>query len=158
KLFDEFKDSDNVAHFHDSCWAMCYGPDAHPDLRSLADRAVKRLTKDPANYNYVNTAACLLYRAGRDDEALQWLHASMQANPSGDGYAYDWVFLAMAQQRKGHPEEARKWLDKTKTWLASEGKSRAATNPIFRITLELMIREAEAALSDRKAPHSSKNQ
>src|SRR5262249_55702625 len=132
-----------------------YGPDAHPELRSLAGRAVKLLARDPANHNYVNTVACFLYRAGRDDKALKWLQVSMKADPSGEGYAYDWVFLAMVHQRQGRPQEARKWLDKTKAYYASE--TRATVNPILRITLELLIREAEAALADpAKAKGASK--
>jgi WD40 repeat protein len=148
KLFDEYKDTDDINNFNNLCWAMCFAPDAHPELRGLADRAIKLLTKDPANHNYVNTAGCFLYRAGRDDEALKWLHASLKA-ASGEGSCEDWVFLAMVHKRQGRPEEARKWLEKTKAHLASEVKNNAALDPIWRATLELLIREAEAALADR---------
>jgi WD40 repeat protein/serine/threonine protein kinase len=157
KLFDEYKDTDNADYCNGLCWAMCFVPDAHPELRSLADRAVKLLTKDPANHNRVHTAACFLYRAGRDDEALKWLQVSMKADPSGEGYSYDWIFLAMVHSRQGRPKEARKWLDKTKADIASKEKVRPAVDPIFRIQLELLIREAEAVLADRpKAKGASK--
>jgi tetratricopeptide (TPR) repeat protein len=145
KLFDEYKDNDDVNNFNNLCWAMCLAPDAHPELPGLADRAVKLLTKDATNYGVLNTVGCFLYRAGRDDEASKWLQVAMKAASSGEGFAYDWVFLAMVHKRQGRPEEARKWLDKTKAYLASEVR----TGAVVDLTLELLIREAEAALADR---------
>src|SRR5262249_6687188 len=73
KLFDEYKDTGSASEFNNLCWAMCFAPDAHPELRSLADRAVKLLTNDLKNGGVLETAGCFLYRAGRDDEALKWL-------------------------------------------------------------------------------------
>src|SRR5262249_51955665 len=61
KLFDEYKDTDDVNNFNNCCWAMCFAPDAHAELRGLADRAVKLLTKDAKNGALLNTAGCFLY-------------------------------------------------------------------------------------------------
>src|SRR5262249_20567167 len=160
KLFDEYKDNDDVNNFNNCCWAMCFAPDAHAELHRMADRAVKLLTKDAKNGALLNTAGCFLYRAGRDADALKWLQASMRADPSGEGSAFDWVFLAMLHHRQGRPQEARKWLDKAKSYLAgaSEGKGAAPSEPLWRIKLEFLIREAEAILADdTKANGASKS-
>src|SRR5262249_35301325 len=134
KLFDEYKSTDRAYDFNNLCWAMCFAPDAHPELRSLAGPTVKLLTNDLKNYALLNTAGCFLYRGGRDDEALKWLHAAMKAAPSGEGYAHDWVFLAMVHKRQGRPEEARKWLDRTKAYLGNASKEKAAAvDPLERI-------------------------
>jgi WD40 repeat protein/tetratricopeptide (TPR) repeat protein len=159
KLFNENKDTDVVNNLNGLCWTLCFAPDAHPDLRGLADKAARLLTKDAKNWALLNTAGCFLYRAGRDDDALKGLQASMRADPSGEGSAFDWVFLAMLHHRQGRPEEARKWLDKTKSYLAdaSVGKAVALSEPLWRIKLEFLIREAEAVLADdTKANGASK--
>jgi hypothetical protein len=127
-------------------WPLCLGPDAHPELRTLTDTAVKILTSEPENWYTLNTAGCLLYRAGRDAEALNVLEASMKASPGGVGGPFDWVFLAMVHHRLGRTEEAEKWLDKAKSYLvdSSRGEAGAGGGPLWRITLDSLIREAEA--------------
>jgi serine/threonine protein kinase/Flp pilus assembly protein TadD len=141
KLFDEFKGTDTVYNFNNLCWVMCFAPDAHPELRSLADRAVKVLTSNLKNHAWLNTAGCFLYRAGRDDEAIKWLQASMKA---GDADPTDWIFLAMVHQRQGRPEEARMWLNKAKAHLADASEGKVTLEPVERLTLECLIREAES--------------
>jgi hypothetical protein len=93
----------------------------------------------------LNTAGCFLYRAGRYDEALKWLQASMKADP---GYVDDCVFLAMVHHRQNRPAVARRWLDKAKAHHASESRTRAVMDPVGHITLQVLIREAEEALAD----------
>jgi tetratricopeptide (TPR) repeat protein len=154
KMFDEFKDSKYHREFNNMCDALCYLPDAHPRLGTLADKVIAVLTKDPKDHAMLNTAGCFLYRAGRYDEALRWLQASIKADP---GYAGDWVFLAMVHHRQNRPEEARKWLEKTKTYLADASEGRTSLDPLWRIELELLIREAEKVLADdTKAKGASK--
>jgi hypothetical protein len=102
----------------------------------------------------LNTAGCFLYRAGRYDEALKWLQASMIADP---GYVGDCVFLAMVHHRQNRPAVARKWLDKAKAYHASEAITRAAVDPVGHITLQVLIREAEEALADLPKANGASN-
>jgi hypothetical protein len=59
----------------------------------------------------VTTLGAALYRAGRPDAAIRRLEEAARAR-GGVSMADDWVFLAMAHHRLGHPDEARRWLDR----------------------------------------------
>jgi WD40 repeat protein/serine/threonine protein kinase/tetratricopeptide (TPR) repeat protein len=150
ELYDVLKDSEALGETNLLCWSLCFAPDAHPELRSIADRAVKILTREPAQWSDLNTAGCFLYRVGRYDDALKVIEASIKAGPGGEGGPADWVFLAMLHHRQGRPGEARMWLDKTKTYLADvdQGKAQPPTYSLWRIALGIFIREAEAVLAD----------
>jgi tetratricopeptide (TPR) repeat protein len=55
------------------------------------------------------------YRAGRFKDAIRTLDELMRQARGGD--AGDGLFMAMAQAKAGHPEEARSWYRKTVAWL-----------------------------------------
>jgi Flp pilus assembly protein TadD len=58
-----------------------------------------------------------LYRAGRYEEAIRTLQESIVLHGKG-GYSDTWLFLALAQQRLGKEDEARRNLTRLETWLA----------------------------------------
>src|SRR5262249_46210495 len=151
ELVERFKDAETPNEVNRGSWPLCLAPDAHPELRTMADKVVKILTSESGNWYALNTAGCFLYRAGRDDEALKVLEASMKAGPAGGGGPFEWVFLAMVHHRQGAHEEARKWLDKTKSYFAdpSQGEGGAGGGPLWRMQLELLIREAEEVLREK---------
>ncbi len=64
--------------------------------------------------------------------------------------AYTWFFLAMTQQRLGHAEEAKQWLDKAVAWtdkiLAEADQGTADLSWNRRLTLKLLRDEATALL------------
>src|SRR5262245_49427163 len=107
---------------------------------SLAAEAALR--SDPNNDWYRNTLGACLYRAGRFGEAILLLQEATSvwengaAKPTSYSPAYTWFFLAMAHQRLGHAEEARRWLDK-----GIKGMEQETQNPAVlwnrRLTLEL---------------------
>ncbi len=74
----------------------------------------------------------------------------MKANPSG-GSAFDWLFLAMAHQRLGRNDEARRWLERAGAFveLLEQGEAPADGNlgrPLsWQDRLEFMIVHREAA-------------
>ena len=87
-----------------------------PDADAAAYRRALRLAEnacrlDPDNGYYLNTLGAALYRAGRFAEAVRRLEEAVQKR-NGVSIEADWVFLAMAHQRLGHHDEARRWLDR----------------------------------------------
>jgi hypothetical protein len=60
-----------------------------------------------------------LYRAGCLEEAVRTCQESIKALGKG-GYVDTWLFLAMAQQRLGRGEEARKSLARYEEWLKGQ--------------------------------------
>jgi tetratricopeptide (TPR) repeat protein len=59
----------------------------------------------------------LAYRAGRVQEAAPLFEQSLRANPKPGAAVLNWLWLALAHQRLGKAEEARRWLAKAQTWL-----------------------------------------
>ncbi len=55
------------------------------------------------------------YRAGNAKAAAAALQESMRLRSGGD--AYDWLFLAMVRRRLGDPADARRWYDRSVTWI-----------------------------------------
>jgi tetratricopeptide (TPR) repeat protein len=59
----------------------------------------------------------LHYRAGRFQEAAALFEQSLRASAKPGQAVLNWLWLALAQQRLGKTEEARRWLDKASAWL-----------------------------------------
>jgi tetratricopeptide (TPR) repeat protein len=59
----------------------------------------------------------LHYRAGRFQEATALFEQSLRANAKPGQAVLNWLWLALAQQRLGKTEEARRWLGKATVWL-----------------------------------------
>ena len=57
------------------------------------------------------------YRAGRFEQAVALFEQSLRADPKPGRAVVNWLWLALAQQRLGRSEEARRSLDKATAWL-----------------------------------------
>jgi tetratricopeptide (TPR) repeat protein len=97
-----------------------------------------------------------LYRAGRFAEADALLQGSLDRDPGWDFRVLDWLDLAMADQRLGRTDEARRWLERAERWVAPRlygrpgGADRAVPeNWNWRdgVQLHLLLREARALIS-----------
>jgi tetratricopeptide (TPR) repeat protein len=78
----------------------------------LAERAV---ADRPHDYARLNTLGGVLLRAGRTKEAIARLQQALERRPSGDQVG-DELLLALAYQRLGRAEEARRWLNQARAW------------------------------------------
>jgi len=56
-------------------------------------------------------------QAGRFPQAVALFEQSLRADPVPGKAVLNWLWLALAQQRLGKSEEARRWLDKATAWL-----------------------------------------
>jgi WD40 repeat protein/tetratricopeptide (TPR) repeat protein len=94
-------------------------------------------------------------RAGEWDQALARLGQVVDRSP-GSAWAM-WPALALVHQKQGHPEEARRWLDKATAWRAQEERRRAedpfaiCTQPLW-LDFEILYAEAAALLAGPKTP------
>ncbi len=57
------------------------------------------------------------YRVGRFPEAVARFEESLRADSKPGKAVLNWLWLALAQQRLGKTEEARRWLGKAAAWL-----------------------------------------
>jgi tetratricopeptide (TPR) repeat protein len=98
----------------------------------------------------------LHYRAGRFQEAVPLLEQSLRADPKPGRAVLNWLWLALAEQRLGKAEEARRWLGKAQAWLDQYGdgmpdRADEALGLDLHNWLEAHVlrREAEALLPPR---------
>ncbi len=138
-----------------AAWGCVLAPDTIADWPTAIALANKAVQSDPKSAMYLNTLGAVLYRAGRFDEALARLSEAdaLVQEPSEaikSPPAYTWFFLAMTQQRLGHAEEAKPWLDKAVAWTdkifaeADQGTADLSWNR--RLTLKLFRDEATTLL------------
>lgn len=97
---------------NNAAWLCVLGPEALTDYSKamkLAERAVAGAAPDE-KASYINTLGALLYRMGRDQEAIDRLTEAEKMSPS----VFNWAFLAMAHHRLGHQKEAAEWMGRLK--------------------------------------------
>ena len=71
----------------------------------------------PGKFSVLTEQGALHYRAGRFKDAVPLLEQSLRADPKSGRAVVNWLWLALAQQRLGKAEAARRWLAKAQAWL-----------------------------------------
>jgi tetratricopeptide (TPR) repeat protein len=161
-MLQRFGSNEDARVVHWIPWTCVLAPDALTDFARPVQLAEEVVKKNPGDPSYLDTLGGVLYRAGRLEEAIQRLTEAerLVAEPDGTAKsspAYTWLFLAMAHQRTGQNEEAKKWFNKavdyTDKVLAEEkqpGASPLSWNR--RLTLELLRTEAAKLLAVTETP------
>jgi tetratricopeptide (TPR) repeat protein len=120
-------------------------------LGRLADKELRE--ENPEEFWSLTERAALLYRAGKFQEAVPLLEKSLEAEPKQGRAVLNWLWLALAKQRLGQAEEARRWLDRAANWLDQykDGLAAYPEEPLgFHLhnwlEAHVLRREAEALL------------
>ena len=129
----------NVVNY--AVWICAVGPEAVADYQPLVPEMTRALGPKP-DTNRLNTLGALLYRAGHFEEAVRRLEEAITTRDKV-GTIHDWLFLAMAHQRLGHRDEARRWFEKA-TQVAENAESGSWEQ---RLEIQLLHREAEQVVS-----------
>jgi tetratricopeptide (TPR) repeat protein len=117
----------------------------------LAEELVK---KDPKQSTSLFLFGALLYRAGKDEEAVRRLNEAVEA--TNGGRILHWLFLALAHQRLGHADEARQWLGKAGSWIDKHIEKGQEVAPGVRISwsdrlmIQQLRQEAETVVGKSK--------
>ena len=146
-----------------AAWMCVLVPDAVADLSCVVNLAYKAVegNSDYRSYLYSNSylraLGVALYRAGRFEEAVEWLteadgRVREPVTPWSPRPVYGWFFLAMSHHRLGHRSEAEEWLDKAVRWTADEIPEldqdlRAPVSWETGVMLNLLRDEARALLA-----------
>jgi len=137
-----------------AAWPCALAPGAvadHARPLALAEQAVR----SSPSYLSLNTLGATLYRAGRFEVSAKRFNEAIKAH-GHEGTPVDWLFLAMAHQRLGHAEEARKWLDRAGRWIDQADKDRPREAAVVphgwqgRLEIRLLRKEAETVLKKTK--------
>jgi WD40 repeat protein/serine/threonine protein kinase/Tfp pilus assembly protein PilF len=132
-------------------WNCKLTPDALADFTPAVRLAEKAVAAAPKDDFRLNNLGGVLYRAGRYRDAVERLTQSMKVRDDGN-FVWEWLWLAMAEQRLGHGEEARKWLKQAGDWI--DEATREAARPgagdrlpwYQRLEMQMLRHEAEALL------------
>jgi tetratricopeptide (TPR) repeat protein len=92
-------------------------PDAVADASLPGRLAEKELKVSAREFWSLTEQGALAYRAGRFEQAVPCFEQSLQADPRPGRAVLNWLWLALAKQRLGEAEEARRWLNKAQAWL-----------------------------------------
>jgi tetratricopeptide (TPR) repeat protein len=133
--------------------ACTLAPDAVAEA-SLPGRLAEKELKDHArDFWSLTEEGALAYRAGRYQNAVPFFEQSLEADSKPGRAVLNWLWLALANQRLGKSEEARRWLGKAQSWLDQyrDGISARAEEKFgvhFHNWLEghVLCREAEALI------------
>jgi tetratricopeptide (TPR) repeat protein len=136
--------------------ACTLSPDAVAKASLPGRLAEKELQDSAREFWSLTEQGALTCRAGRFHEAVALFEQSLRADAKSGRAVVNWVWLALANQRLGKAEEARRWLGKAQAWLDQfrDGMPARADEELglhFHNWLEAHVlrREAEALLSRR---------
>jgi tetratricopeptide (TPR) repeat protein len=92
-------------------------PRAVADMSLPGRLAEKELEGSARQFWSLTEQGALAYRAGRFQQVVPYFEQSLQADPRPGRAVLNWLWLALANQRLGKAEEARRWLNKAQAWL-----------------------------------------
>jgi tetratricopeptide (TPR) repeat protein len=97
--------------------ACTLAPDSVADAAQPGRLAEKELRDSAREFWSLTEQGALAYRAGRYQEAVSLFEQSLKADATPGRAVLNWLWLALAQQRLGKAEAARRWLAKAQAWL-----------------------------------------
>src|SRR5262249_9922506 len=116
----------------------------------------KELQGNTGQFWSLTEQGALAYRAGRYQEAVPLFKQSLKADAKSGRAVLNWLWLALANQRPGKSEEARRWLGKVQAWLDQyrNGMPARAEEELGLhlhnwLEAHVLRREAEALLAPR---------
>jgi len=143
-LLDRFGGTSNAMTADPIAWACVLGPEgtADPEVPiRLAKAALRGATETATKANYLTTLGAALYRAGRFDDAIRRLEEGIGLRGAVD-VPLEWAFLAMADHRRGHRDEAMRRLER----LREHQPSADSTEFWNELQIRLLRSEAEAVI------------
>jgi len=111
RLLEHFRDRNDEAVLQSVVWTCALSEGAVRDWKPLVQRAEQAVAANPQSAEPRRQLAVLLYRDGQFDAAVKRTQEVMTASRAKPR-SRDWLVLAMASQRLGRREEAKKSLDK----------------------------------------------
>jgi tetratricopeptide (TPR) repeat protein len=116
RMVKEYGQTSDLRPYH-VARACTLAPDAVMDLALPGQLADAELKTHAGKFWSLTEQGALHYRAGRFQQAAALFEQSLLADSKPGRAVLNWLWLALANQRLGKPEEARQWLDRATTWL-----------------------------------------
>jgi hypothetical protein len=140
--------------------ACTLAPDAVAEASLPGRLAEEELQGAGREFWSLTEQGALAHRAGRFRQAVPLFEQSLQAEPRSGRAVLNWLWLALAHERLGKAEEARRWLRDAQAWLDQYGDGMPARadaelglHPHNWLEAHVLRREAEALIQP-KGPRS----
>ena len=129
---------------------------------SLPGRLAEKELKDfGREFWSLTEQGALAYRAGRFKQAASFFEQSLRADSKPGRAVLNWLWLALANQRLGKGDEARRWLNKAQSWLdqyrdgmPARGEAEFGLHLHNWLEAHVLRREAEALIQS-EAPRNA---
>jgi len=116
QLIERCGKADGPRHYH-VARAGTLAADGAPGVSLLGRLAGDELQQNATQFWSLTEQGALAYRAARFEESVSFFEQSLKADSHPGRAVVNWAWLALAQQRLGKTEDARRWLGKTQKWL-----------------------------------------
>jgi tetratricopeptide (TPR) repeat protein len=100
--------------------ACTLAPDAGVEA-ALPGRLAENELRGNREFWSLTEKGALAYRVGRFQAAVPFFGQSLRANSQPGAAVLNWLWLALANQKLGMADEARRWLGGAKVWLDQYG-------------------------------------
>jgi hypothetical protein len=150
-MLETFRTNGKRSWLEFTAHAYALAPDGPAEGARAVELAERRMAVISGNPWCGHVLAMALYRAGRFADADVQVRNHLVSNPAWEYGVVDWLILAMANQRLGRPDEARRWLKRADGWVATRlhdrpGRAHQAIPENWQlrdgILLHLLLREA----------------
>ncbi|MDG3005916.1 protein kinase domain-containing protein [Paludisphaera mucosa] len=101
--------------------ACTLAPDSVAESSLPGRLAEKELQDFAREFWSLTEQGALAYRAGKFQQSVLFFEQSLRADSRAGTAVLNWLWLALADQRLGKSEEARRWLGKAQAWLDQYG-------------------------------------
>jgi tetratricopeptide (TPR) repeat protein len=149
RLLQHFGRNRNPEELYLLARILALAPQDVTEPAEAVERAEKAATARPKEACFFHTLAVAHYRAGQFDRAVQRLRESQGFG--WGGHVIDWLLLAMAHERQGQHEEARRWLDRAVRWWIEQTGTADLGGATGRLPVPSWTDHLEALLLRREA-------
>ncbi|HTU19161.1 MAG TPA: hypothetical protein VMG10_13960 [Gemmataceae bacterium] len=111
RLVEHFRDRKDELVLRSVVWTCALSEDAVRDWKPLVQRTEQAVAANPRSADHLRQLAMLLYRAGQLEAALKQAQEAL-ALSGATAQDRDWLIIAMANQRLGRGQDAKKALEK----------------------------------------------
>jgi WD40 repeat protein/serine/threonine protein kinase len=153
-LLDRFGQTDDPTTAHRVARACLLAPDLADEAQrvmQLADRTVRGTEGHREYGRFLQTKGQAEYRAGRYEQAVDWLRKSQPLCTGPCGKSVTTFFLAMAYHRLGRADEARAALTEARKFMEQESSNLELGVGEVKLIFEIVRHEAEALIDGKAA-------
>lgn len=147
RLMQRFGNSKDEAIARNVAWTCAVTEGSLRDWKAILERSQRILTAHPQSTDALQLRAALLYRAGQYDDSLKHSQKALELS-AAQPKARNWLLMALAGQRLGRGDEAKKWLDKAEQVHIQSKDDKELWED--RLVYQTLHREAETSIKGGK--------